>query len=146
MKSQKQIYLAVSGIFTDYSNEKTDFFDVSGLFQNKSVILPNFAAEYTINDEQTILHQPSPIESKEKTIKKLTKERDTYKAQLSQIKSKYENLKEKLDQLQNQSKKVPEANESQKTESEIMPDQIGETTTIKTKKPLIKNCLLWKAL
>ena len=42
VKSPKEIYLAVSGSITYYSKNKIDLFDVTGLFQNDSVILQKY--------------------------------------------------------------------------------------------------------
>ena len=68
MKSLNEIYLAVSGTKSENSDEKTDLFDVSGLLPNNLVAFRKYLSENSINDEDTVLPQPSTIKSMEQTI------------------------------------------------------------------------------
>ena len=95
-KSLNEIYLAVSGGGTDYSDDKTDLFDVSRLFLNDPVILGKLSSEHSFNNYENILDQLSVIKSQAEKIKDLTKDKETYKAELNKIQSKYKKVKKKL--------------------------------------------------
>ena len=92
MKSQDHNYLAVSGYDTDYSDNKTDLFDVSGLFLNNPLVLENHLSENEIDNGQNILPQQDTIKSLKETIQKLKHERDFYKGKLRKIQSKNDQL------------------------------------------------------
>ena len=94
VKSHDEIYLAVSGSRPDYSEDKTDLFDVRGLFLKKPNILLNYLSKHSIDDEEATLFQPSIVRSKEETSHILLKKRNSYKDNLSGMNSKYEDLKE----------------------------------------------------
>ena len=55
VKSHKQICLAVSGEEPDYSDDKTDLFDLSGLLPNNPVTFQKLHSENSINYNQTFL-------------------------------------------------------------------------------------------
>ena len=78
VKSHKEIYLTVFGRCPEYSDDKTDLFDVSGLLRNDPVILQKYLSEHSINHEEAILYQPRSIKSKQDTTQNLTKEKDSY--------------------------------------------------------------------
>jgi len=99
VKSNNQIYLAVSGCEPVYSKDKTYLFDLTNLLPNNLVIFQILNLEYLINDEETVLPQPSTVKSQAGKIKKLIQERDWYKAKFIEIRSKYNDLKERLDLL-----------------------------------------------
>ena len=54
VKSLKEIYLAVSGAGFDYSDDKTDLFEVSSLLPNDTVNLRKFFSSYSIDKIKTI--------------------------------------------------------------------------------------------
>ena len=101
VKSHDEIYLTVSGGESDYSDDKTDLFDVSGLFLNNPVMLQKYLSENLINDGEATLFQSSIIENQAETAQELFKKKDLYKAELNEMHLKYNHLKKKNDQLQN---------------------------------------------
>lgn len=114
-KSQIEIFLAVSGSSPDYSDDKTDLFDVSGLFTNNLITYGDFAPKFAINHENDILPQKTIIKSQEEKIKKLVQERDFYKVKFREIKSEYDDIKNKHDQLhKNNNKNIKETYKTQK--------------------------------
>ena len=94
MKSFKEIFLAVSGECSDYSEDKTDLFDLSGLFSKKSVILKNYLSKISIDHGEEIFFEQSITKNHENKIQKLKQERDSYKDNLSEMNSKNKDLKE----------------------------------------------------
>ena len=119
VKSPNEIYLAVSGRNDNYSKNNTDLFDVIRLFPKKSVILRKYFSEKSINKIQSILPQPRIIKSQKKKIQKLTKKRDSYKADLDQMHSTNNDLKNNHDQLHRKIEKLKETNQPQNTQSKI---------------------------
>ena len=116
-KSEKQIYLAVSGSVRNYFDYKIDLFNISNLFLNDSVKHQKYLSENSINHKDTFLPQPSTLESKEK-VKKLIQEKDSYKLKFGEIHSKYNDLKEKHDPHHKKKKKeLTQANNKQKAYS-----------------------------
>ena len=107
VKSPKQIYLAVSGEHSDYSEDKTDLFNLSGFLKNDPVIQRKFVFEYP--NFITFFTQKSSIKSHKDKIRKLTEERDEYKAKFTQMQSKYNDLKEKYDKVLKKKDKLTEA-------------------------------------
>ena len=106
VKSPNQIYLTVSGALADYSDNKTDLFDISGLLSNDPVMLKKLYSEYSIDEMETIIDQRSEIKSQAETIQNLIKERDSYKFKFTKMRSKYDDLKQKHDQLDNKKNKI----------------------------------------
>ena len=138
LKSNKDVYLAVSGSKTDYSGNKTDLFEVSGLLSNDSLILQKYLSKYSINQEETILHQSSTNKNKEKKIQKLIKAKISFKPNLSEINSTNNDLKEKHDQLyKKKNKQIAKANKTQRIQSETKNHQNNKITTTSEKKSLI---------
>ena len=84
----------MSGGESDYSDDKTDLFDVSGLFLKKSNILQKYLSYNSIDHGEPILFQPSIVKSKAETNHILLKKRDSYKDNLSGMLSKYKDLKD----------------------------------------------------
>ena len=117
VKSANEIFLAVSGGDADYSEDKTDLFDLSGLLGKDPAILRKFTSQY-LNNEACI-EQQSIIESQADMIKKLTKERDQYKAKFTEMESKYNDTKEKYDLLYDQKEEMIKSYNALKSESEI---------------------------
>ena len=138
LKNNKQIFLTVSGGNHNYSNDKTDLFDVSGLLSNDPIILQKYLSDYSKN--QTFLKQKNSIKSQAETIQKLTKERDQYKAKFGEMRSKYDDIKEKHHLLHNQKQKLEEAYGKLKMQSETQCHQKSKMTNNKTKKTIIENC------
>lgn len=130
-KRDKQIYLAVSGWDYDYSDDKTDLFNLTNLFPN------DFDPENKSNHDDTILLQQSTIKSLEEKNQKLTKEKDSYKTKFTKMHSKYKNLKEKCELLYNQNKQLVEINKIVETESEKNKHQKSKRSTHRAKKSLI---------
>ena len=54
-KSLDKIYLTVTGSEYDYSDDKTDLFDVSGLLLKNPIIFKKFLSENSIDHEESIL-------------------------------------------------------------------------------------------
>ena len=102
LKNLEEIYLAVSGCKPDYSNDKTDLFNMANLFQNDLLTFKKIYLEYSKKYDEIILSHRSTIDSQEEKIKNLTQQRDSYKEKLDQIQSNYNDLKEKHDSLYNQ--------------------------------------------
>ena len=50
VKSPNQIYLTVSGALADYSDNKTDLFDISGLLSYDPIMLKKLYSEYSIDE------------------------------------------------------------------------------------------------
>ena len=117
VKSCNEIYLAVSGEYPDYSQDKTDLFDLSGLLGNDPIILRKFASEYLNNE--TSLNQNRSIMSKSYMIRKLTRERDEYKAKFNKMESKYNDLKVKYDNVLKEKEKMVKTYNAFKKETEI---------------------------
>ena len=88
VRSYDEIYLTVSGERPNYSKDKTDLFDVSGLLPNDPVVFQKFLSDYSIDQINTILEQSSTIKSQEKTIKKLTNKYQKYKAKFKEMQKK----------------------------------------------------------
>ena len=76
VKSPNQIYLTVSGALADYSDNKTDLFDISGLLSNDPVMLKKLYSEYSIDKMETIIDHRNAIKSQAKTIQNLRQKRD----------------------------------------------------------------------
>ena len=142
VKSPNEIYLAVSGLHPNYSDDKTDLFDVSGLFPNDPHIFQRLYSEYSVNKFETILPQPSTVKSMEEIIQKMTQERDSYKNKFTEIQFKYYGLKEKHDQLHIQNKKLTQKPKTPKKESKTKYHQINQMAINKIKKPPIKTFYL----
>ena len=104
VKSLEQIYLAVSGGFPDYSNDKTDLFDLSGFLRNDLVIRRKSVLEYL--NYEIFMEQKKTNQSKADEIRKLTRERDEYKAKFNKMESKYNDLKEKYDNVLKEKKEL----------------------------------------
>ena len=119
VKSRDEIYLAVSGALADYSNDKTDLFEISGLLLYDPFILKKFLSEYSINEDDTIFLQQIIIKSLTEKNKKLTKNRDLFKAKFTEIESKHNDLKKKHDQLIKYNKELKESYKKLKTQSDI---------------------------
>ena len=117
VKSYKEIYLAVSGGNNNYSKNNTDLFNVTVLFSKISATLRKYLPKYSSNHEDTILPPPSTDKSQKKKIQKLTKKRDSYKADLDQMDSTNNDLKNNLDQLYRKIEKLKETNQPQNTQS-----------------------------
>ena len=94
VKSNNQIYLAVSGNEPVYSKNKTDLFDVTGLLPNDPVILQEYLSEPSQNDEDNILEQTSTLKSQEKRVQNMRKEKDLHNPRLSEMILKHSNSKE----------------------------------------------------
>ena len=117
VKSATEIFLAVSGVNSDYSDDKTDLFDLSGLLRNDPATLRKFASEYLNNE--TFTNQQSFIESKADEIRKLTKEKDFYKEKFTEMQSKYNYLKEKYNNILKEKEEMIKSYNTLKTETEI---------------------------
>ena len=99
VKSHTEIFLAVSGRSSNYSDDKTDLFDVSGLLPTDPVILKNLYSENSINKDKIILEQRSRIKFLKETIQILRKESNFNKNKLNEIKKKYFKMLEKKTEL-----------------------------------------------
>ena len=88
-KSHDEIYLAVSGGDAEYSDEKTDLFNITGLFLKVSVILEKYFSENLIDEIESFLHLGSNVRSQTNTIEKPKTEKDSYKSKISKMHSKY---------------------------------------------------------
>lgn len=140
VKSNNQIYLAVSGCEPVYSKDKTDLFDLTNLLPNNLVIFQILNLEYLINDEETVLPQPSTVKSQAEKIKKLIQERDWYKAKFIEIRSKYNDLKERLDLLyKKKNKKSAVSYQTKIMQLQIKYYQNNDMTTFVSMKPFIEN-------
>ena len=148
VKTQKEIYMAVSGEKPDYSNDKTDLFDISGLLSKDPVMLRKFLSNYPINRKKTNSKLQSKMKSQADSIKKLTQERDSYKVKLNEMTLKYNKLKKKYDELRNKNKDIKKAYKKLKIDSEIKQKEFtkkmnllyqhrNKRTTIGNKMPLI---------
>ena len=148
VKNPKQIYLAVSGTQTNYSNDKTDLFDITDFLQKDLVILQKNLSQNSKYQTQNIPDQQSITKSQIDTIKKLTKKYQKYKTMYSHIKQKYDDLKDKHDTLRNKNKIIKKAYKTLKMESDRKYDQFtkkmnlvyqhrNKRTTIGNKMPLI---------
>ena len=114
-KSQEQIYLAVSGCYPDYSNDKTDLFDLTDMVENNSVMSLKLIEENVKSYDKTILKMQSFIKTQAETIRKLTQERESFEAELGEIHSKYNDLKEKYEVLQDKNTELKNAHKKLKT-------------------------------
>ena len=130
VKNQNEIYLAVSGCKPDYSNEKTDLFDISGLIPNDSVISQKKYFESPNNPDEKIREERITIESEEEKIKNLTQERDSYKEKYNEIQSKYNDLKKKYDSLLDLNSYLTKAYETIKIKSETNNQQLQKKISI----------------
>ena len=65
VKSPNKIYLVVSGLNKDFSKDKIDLLDVTGLLSIDPVILQDFAPEYASNHGHTILTQKPKQDTQE---------------------------------------------------------------------------------
>ena len=150
VKSQDKIYLTVSGSGTDYSDDKTDLFDVSSWLLKYPVILRNYFSHHSFDQIKTFLEQKSTIKSQEKTIKKLSKKYQKYKAKFIEVQSKYNDLKNKHDQLQKHNKELTTVYKTLKIQSKIKRQEFykkinilyqhkSKRTTIGNKMSLIGN-------
>ena len=92
--SHNQIYLAVFGTDTHYSDDKTDLFEVSGLLLNSPVVIKNYLFEFLFDEYDTFRDLRSTIKSQKETIHRLTQKRDSYKDELKEMLTKYNDLKE----------------------------------------------------
>ena len=68
LRSNKEVYLAVSGRYPDYSHDKTDLFDLTKLFPKNFIILRKLYSETLKNHEETFLPQPISFKTLEETI------------------------------------------------------------------------------
>ena len=75
VKKIDQIYLAVSGRYPNYSDDKTDIFDVRGLFTNNQVTLQNYLSKNSM-DEIDTLEQTSTSKFQKDKTQKLKQVRD----------------------------------------------------------------------
>ena len=117
VKSPSQIYLAVSGEYPDYSQGKTDLFDLSGFLRNEPLILQRSVSGYPKN--KTFFEQQNIIESETDEIQKLTKERDFYKAKFIEMQTKYNKLQKKYDNVLKEKEEMIKTYKALKTETEI---------------------------
>ena len=150
VKSHEQIHLAVSGAYPDYSEDKTDLFDLTDFLLNDPIIFKKLYLEYSIDELDTILKQRSTIQSQANRIKSLTRERDSYRQKLNELQTKYEDLQKKNDLLQKQNTQAIKAFKLLKTEFEktskdyvkkinLLYQHKSKRTTIGAKKSLIGN-------
>ena len=148
LKNLKQIYLTVSGYESDYSNDKTDLFDITDFLLKDLIIFENTLPENSKNKNKTISKLQIGTKSQVDTIKKLTKKYKKYKTMYSDIKQKYDDLKKKHDTLRNKNKIIKKAYKTLKMESDRKYDQFtrkmnllyqhrSNRTTIGNKMPLI---------
>ena len=117
VKKANEINLAVSGENPDFSEDKTDLFDLSGLLRNDPIIQRKSASEYLNNE--TFTSKLNFIESQADKIVKLTKEKDFYKEKFTQMQSKYKNLKNKYDNVLKEKDKLTKTYNALKKETEI---------------------------
>ena len=73
VKKQVKIFLAVSGVRPDYSDDKTDLFDISALFQNNQVTIIKYLSKYLISNKDNILAQSITLKSRKIKIKNRNK-------------------------------------------------------------------------
>ena len=99
LKSHEEIYLAVSGWNTNYSDDKTDLFDLSALLLEDPVSLRKLYSKYSKNQNQIILEQRSIIKSLEEKIQNMTKVFQKINAKNIELQSEYNDLKEREDHL-----------------------------------------------
>ena len=83
MKNPKQIYLTVSGLEPDYSDDKTDLFDLSHFIRDNPDIFQKFLTDYIMNKNPSEEKSTNNLEAE--TIKNLTQERDFYKTKLTEM-------------------------------------------------------------
>lgn len=110
-KNTEQIYLAVSGSKSDYSENKTDLFDLTGLLRKDLVISANLNSKDIENLNKILIEHRRIIKSQEMTIQKLTKKFKKYM-------DKYNDLKKENDKLQKINKEITKAFKKQKTQSD----------------------------
>ena len=141
VKRPKEIYLAVSGSFPDYSKNNTDLFDVTGLFPKNSAILRKYFSKNSSNHEDTILPEPTTLEYQQDTTQNLTQERDSNKAKYTEMHSKNNDIREKNDQVHKKNKKkdkkLHEAYETKSTQLHTKYKHNNEMTTKTAKKAII---------
>ena len=118
VKNEREVYLAVSGSRPNYSNDKSDLFDITDFLPKNSVIVPKLYSKNLNNPDEKILKKQSNVKSEAEIIKNLTQERDSYEAKYNEIQSKYDDLKEKFDNLFKQKTDLKKAYETLKIESE----------------------------
>ena len=140
VKSHKEIYLAVSGGNDNYFTNNTDLFNVTDLFLNNQVILRKYLQKYSSNYENKILPQPTTLKSQLDTSQNLRKEKDSNKAELNQMHSKYNHLIEIYDKIHknNKNKKLPQAHQTQRTQLHTKSHHNNQMTTKTVKKCLIE--------
>ena len=143
MKSHDEIHLAVSGSGLNYSKNKTDLFDVTNLLQNDSVILAKLYSEYSIDQVDTNGEEQTIIRSQAKTIQKLFKKYQKYKAMFTEMNSKYKHLKKKLRQLYNYNKGLKKPYKKLETQFNVVHQKFIKKISIlyhqKSKKTTIGN-------
>ena len=97
-KSPKEIYLAVSGWDSDYTDDKTDLFDITDFLSKDPLIFQKLYSERML---------------------KLAQERDSYKAKLTKMTLKYDDLKKNYDELRNKNKDIKKAYKTLEAKLEI---------------------------
>ena len=148
VKSHDQIYLAVSGGLSDYSDDKTDLFDVSGLLPNDPVVIQKFLTEYSIDQIETFLEQKIIIKSQAETIQKLTNKYKNYEAKFTNIQSIYDHLHKHNKELIEEYKKLKKESETKyqrfSRKINILYQQKRKTSIIRAFGKIIKNGLFYE--
>ena len=97
-----KMLLSVSGRKADYSEDKSDFFDLTGLLISDPNIRKIFHLLDITKAREVIFQQHMKIRSQEETIARLQKsiqERDNYKQKLEKAEAKYRTLKKKYQSI-----------------------------------------------
>ena len=122
VKNPKEIYLTVSSNIHDYSDDKTDIFDLSHFIKDDPDIFQKFLTKYSMNQNSS--EEKSTKNLKTETIKNVTQERDSYKTKLIEMTSKYDDLKKNYNELRNKNKDIKKAYKLLKMEFDRKYDQI----------------------